>query len=73
MKDMLEFYVGKRCICALESSHAPDRGDMVNINKITYKVTGRTYTIDYVGERNVHANCIITLDVFEGKTVDVHD
>ncbi len=46
--DAIEFHMPDGLILTVESSHAPDRGDKVNINKRTYKVIGRTYTVDYV-------------------------
>lgn len=44
--DAIEFHLGPRTLLAMESSHAPDRGDLINIAKVTYRVIGRTYTVD---------------------------
>lgn len=62
--DAIEFHVGNRCILEIDSSHAPDRGDKVNINKRTYKVIGRSYTIDhaYDGPALQKVYCIINLE-----------
>lgn len=46
----LEAYGGERIIAWADSSHAPDRGDLINIRKTTYKVIGRTYTLDHADE-----------------------
>lgn len=64
MRDMIEFHLGEKIIAWAESSHAPDRGDMVNIRSTTYVVKGRTYTVDHADstvQRSVV--CVINLQV----------
>jgi len=62
MTDAIEFHLGNQVILAMESSHAPDRGDLVNIRKVTYRVVGRTYTIDHASEpRMRQIVCVINL------------
>lgn len=62
MSDAVEFFLGDRLLVAVDSSHAPDRGDLVNIRKQTYRVIGRTYTVDHSDEpRQRQVVCIINL------------
>jgi hypothetical protein len=70
MADSIEFFYDGRVIAYVDSSHAPDRGDMVNIKSTTYHVIGRTYTVDYAGERHAKVVCIITLALDELKKAD---
>ncbi len=54
-RDRIEFYVGgvsKGHIAVVESSHAPDRGDKINIRGVTYTVMNRSYALD-------ESDCII--------------
>lgn len=61
-RDGIEFHLGERVLLSMESSHAPDRGDLVNIRKVTYRVIGRTYTVDHADEpRERQMVCVINL------------
>lgn len=63
-RDRIEFYrEGERGhIAVTDSSHAPDRGDKVNIKGVTYMVLGRTYTVDQSDNWNLTSVvCVITL------------
>jgi hypothetical protein len=60
--DQVEFHFPDGEVLAVESSHAPDRGDLVNIRKVTYCVIGRTYTVDHAHERDLtQVVCIVNL------------
>lgn len=64
MPDMIEFWVDGGAIAFVNSSHAPDRGDKVNIRKVTYRVIGRTYALDQADEpRQRQMVCIINLEI----------
>ena len=65
--DAIEFHLGHRVLLEVESSHAPDRGDKVNIGKQTYAVVGRSYTVDYAfdGPARTQTVCIISLEPTE--------
>lgn len=70
MNDQIEFHLDDRLLTTANSSHAPDRGDLVNIQNVTYRVVGRTYTVDYSdkppGYRTVV--CIINLKTLSELT-----
>lgn len=60
--DRIEFHLGDRIVAWADSSHAPDRGDKVNIRKVTYVVIGRTYTLDHADEpRERSVVCVLNL------------
>ena len=60
--DQIEFHLGDGMILAMASSHAPDRGELVNIRKTTYRVIGRTFTVDYADDARQRAMvCIVNL------------
>lgn len=64
-RDRIEFYlVGQGgYIASTESSHAPDRGDKVNIRSFNYVVVGRSYTVDHAAEFHLTSVvCVITLE-----------
>ena len=62
MSDQIEFHFGDRVILVADSSHAPDRGDLVNIRTVTYTVIGRTYTVDNSDDaRRRCVVCVINL------------
>jgi hypothetical protein len=67
LPDGIEFHVGERILLSMESGHAPDRGDLVNIRKVTYRVIGRTYTVDHADEaRERQMVCVINLEEIVG-------
>jgi len=66
--DKIEFHMGGAVIAWADSSHAPDRGDKVNIRKQTYKVLGRTYTLDYADDaRQRSVVCVLNLEVCDAN------
>lgn len=65
MTDTIEFYCDDKLVTAVKSSFAPDPGEKVNIHKVTYVVLGRTYTVDYAGERFSHCVCVVNLTLAE--------
>jgi hypothetical protein len=62
--DRLEFYHnGKpQPFLTLDSSFQPNDGDLVNIRKATYKVIGRSFTVDSAGTREVSIRCNVILE-----------
>lgn len=61
MGDTIEFYHDDQLIAAVKSSFAPRKGEKINIKNKTYIVVGRTYTVDYAGERFAHCVCVVNL------------
>lgn len=64
MKNCVEFYLGAshRPFCVVDAEFQPNDGDFVNIAKVTYKVTGRTFTVDHadsVTKRSMRCNVIV--------------
>lgn len=64
MKDRIEIWLQNGgCLGAIESSHAPDRGDAICLRGKTFRVVGRSYTIDYIDDPwTTVVNCILTLE-----------
>lgn len=61
--DRVEIFMQDKLLVQLESSHAPDRGDTINIRQKNYKVIGRTFTVDYadsISQRQI--NCIVNVE-----------
>lgn len=62
--DRLEVWLGEGLLLALDSSFAPDEGDLINIKGQTYRIVGRSFTIDRSDdpfERQVRCNVIVEL------------
>lgn len=64
MNDKVEFYLGKshQPFLTLESSFQPEEGDYVNIQKETYLVTDRSFTVDHADSpqlRQMRCNVIV--------------
>jgi hypothetical protein len=60
--DRLEIWVGKALMLAIDSSFAPLEGELINIKRVTYRVVGRSFTIDQADdsfERQVRCNVIV--------------
>lgn len=66
MSDLLEVYTeyegALRLIASAPSSLTPEREEAINIKGAWYRVTKRSYTIDYSGERHVQACCSIVVE-----------
>lgn len=61
--DAIEFFCADRLVTRAESSHAPDRGDGINIRGQNYRVIGRTYTVDYADDPNLRSvTCVLTME-----------
>lgn len=63
MADKLEFYDGdkQQPFLTLASSFQPNDGDLINIRKVTYKVVGRSFTVDHAGEVDESIRCNVIL------------
>jgi hypothetical protein len=62
--DVIEIYLGnaRHPFASAQSSFAPDAGDLINIEQVTYRVVGRSFTIDHAddaAERQVRCNVIV--------------
>lgn len=65
-RDRIEFYFEDNFLAGGTTSMTPDRGEFINIKKVTYKVLGRTYTLDYADESIATCMvCIIDLALAE--------
>ena len=62
--DRIEFYLdGKENpFCIVRSAFQPNDGDLVNIRGITYKVIGRSFTVDRAGEHDQSARCNVIVE-----------
>jgi hypothetical protein len=60
--DRLEVWLGAKLLLAMDSSHSPAVGELINIKKATYKVVGRSFTVDRadnISLRQVRCNVIV--------------
>lgn len=63
----VEFYLGaaQQPFCIIEAEFQPNDGDFVNIKGCTYKVTGRSFTVDHADsftQRSMRCNVIVQRD-----------
>ena len=66
MKDRSEFHLGGQIIAWPDSSFAPAVGELVNIRKTTYRVIGRTWTVDYADDALLRSVvCVVNLEEIE--------
>jgi len=62
LPDLIEFHLDARVLVEVESSHAPDFGELVNSRRAKYRVIRRTDTVDHSdGPRQRQMVCIINL------------
>lgn len=64
MADSIEMYLGdeQRPFLFLDSSFAPEKGDLINLEKKTYIVLGRSFTVDYASlprQKRIRCNVIV--------------
>ncbi len=64
MSDKIEFYLDdrKHPFLTIESSFQPNTRDLVNIKGETYKVLGRSFTVDHaddIRQRSIRCNVIV--------------
>lgn len=54
MKDIVEFYLEKHThpFLIVDSSFQPNDGDLISISKVTYKVIGRSFSVDHSDQRS---------------------
>jgi hypothetical protein len=59
MKSRVEFYLAGRnnYFCGVDAEFQPNEGDLVNIRKVTYKVLGRSFTVDHADDVNQTSMC----------------
>lgn len=61
-RDRIEFWEGEHLMFGMDSSFAPAEGELVNIKKRTYRVIGRSFTVDHAddfAERQIRCNVIL--------------
>jgi len=65
MKDTVEFYLrdSKQPFLTVESSFQPNDGDLINIRKATYKVLGRSFTVDHAANDNRCMRCNVIVGI----------
>lgn len=67
MRDVIEFYCGKRCVSSVQSSMVPTVDSFINIHKATYRIVSVTFALDYsdmpFSERQMRCN----VDLAEAK------
>lgn len=60
--DILEVWLGDALLLRADSSFAPMEGELINISRTTYRIVGRSFTIDHADdpfERQVRCNIIV--------------
>lgn len=65
--DVVEFYRNKvmQPFLCIESSFAPQDNDLINIRGETYKVLGRSFSVDYAGTMQQRVRCNVILELRE--------
>ena len=63
MSDTVEFYHNgsQRPFLVVDSSFQPSDGDVINIKALTYKVIGRSFSVDYSGEPRKRVRCNVII------------
>ena len=60
--DRLEIWLGDSLLLGVDSSFAPQEGELINIKNVTYLVVGRSFAVDHAddfAERQVRCNVIV--------------
>lgn len=68
MSDTIEFYHDgeKNPFFSLLSSFQPNDGDLMNIRGVTYRVIGRSFTVDHLGDLALQKiRCNVILEKYE--------
>lgn len=65
--DVIEMWVGERTLLRVNSSFAPSEGELINIQKRTYRVVGRSFTVDHADDPfQTQVRCNVILEPVEG-------
>lgn len=64
MNESIEFYLANRDapFLVISASFQPNDGDLINIKKETYKVQGRSFTIDHSMLPSRTMRCILIVE-----------
>lgn len=64
MSDKLEFYFEDKQypFLMLDSAFQPNDGDLVNIKGVTYKVLGRSFSVDHSGKTDQSIRCNVIVE-----------
>jgi len=67
--DRIEFYLNKhqRPFLIVNSSFQPNDGDLISIEKVTYKVLGRSFSVDYAREPDEQVRCNVIVEERSGE------
>ena len=63
--DIVEIWLGDQVLLRINSAFAPAEGDLINIAKVTYRVIGRSFSIDHtihVALRQFRCNVIVQVE-----------
>jgi hypothetical protein len=59
---MLEIYVDRQIRWTFDTPFAPNKGELINIQNITYKVVSRSFVVDYAGEAQPRVSCVLGVE-----------
>lgn len=65
MRNCVEFYLGTNAypFCTVEAEFQPNEGELINIKGCTYRVLGRSFTVDNADSvRSMRCNVIVKRD-----------
>lgn len=66
--DVLEIWEGDTLRLRVTSGFAPNEGDLINIQKVTYEVTGRSFTIDHADDPFLtQVRCNVIVRPYDGR------
>lgn len=61
--DVVEIWLGDTTLLRFQSSFAPEEGELINISKKTYRVVGRSFTIDHSDDPfELQARCNVIVE-----------
>lgn len=72
MSDTVEFFLRDQPqpFLVVDSAFQPNDGDLVNIRKVTYRVLGRSFTVDYADQpRRRQMRCVVIVEPYLGEQV----
>lgn len=69
MEDVVEIWIGESIIHRQKSSFAPMEGELLNMRGITYRVIGRSFTIDQADNpRLAQMRCNLIVEPTEDRS-----
>ncbi len=66
--DIVEIWIGDQVLVRIDSSFAPVEGDLINVERVTYVVVGRSFAIDDASDAfNRQLRCNVIVEVAQSQ------